>query len=66
MYLLDPPFCTEVSMHAFFRRNSIMHRATMLKNTLPSTFRSEMFLNYIIVSEFSTFEIHMPSACLHC
>ena len=43
-----------------------MRRATILKNILPSTLRSEMILNCSMVLELSSFGIQTPSACFHC
>lgn len=44
-----PPFYTVVSIYSFCRRNSVMRRATILKNIFLSTMRSEMTLNCSIL-----------------
>lgn len=60
-----PPFCTDVSMYSFFKRNFDSCRDKMLKNILPSVLSSEMVLNWSMSLEFSSLGIQTPSAHLH-
>lgn len=51
---------TDASMFLFFRR-----KTTILKKILPSTLRSEMFLNCFSMVEVSFLGIQTCSTCLH-
>lgn len=61
-----PPFCTEMLMYLFFRRNSVSQQDKMLKKLFPSTLSSDIDLNCSTPVEFSSLRIHTPSTYFHC
>ena len=61
-----PPFCTDVSIYVFFKRKSTNRRFKRLKKIFPSTFSSDMHLNWFIFFAPSSFGIQMPWEYFHC